>query len=119
MKKMVKKFLSKFGLLPAATAYHYLSIKNRYPCRVVGERINSKTQETIVIYKVSPRKEEFEINLKDLLDQPLLIEKFHPTEAIRLGFMAFGDIFFNQPKEFAYEKYQTMVKKMNTCGEAS
>lgn len=108
-----KRFLNKLGQVSSATAYHYLSIKNRYPCRVVGERINSNTQETIVLYKVLPRKEEFEINLKDLLDQPMLVEKFHPTEAIRLGFMAFGDIFFNQPKEKAYSKYQDMIKHMN------
>lgn len=112
-----KKALSKCGTLSAATSYHYLSIKNRYPCRVVGERVDPKNRGTVVIYKVLPKKEEFEINLRDLLDQPLLIEKFHPTEAIRLGFMAFGDLFFNQTKEKAFTEYQNIIEKMSKPGD--
>ncbi len=114
---VITGILRRCGLIPAATFYHFSSIKNRYPCRVTAERIDSTTQETIVVYRVSPRKDEFEIKLKSLLDQPLLIEKFHPTEAIRLGFMAFGEIFFNQPKETAYQQYQDIVKKMNNSDE--
>lgn len=114
--RFLKKCIHVLGLFPAATTYQCLSIKNRYPCRVVGERIHSDTQETVVIYKITPRKEEFEISLKELLNQPLLIEKFHPTEALRLGFMAFGEIFFNQPKDAAYAKYQDIIKKMGDHG---
>ena len=110
---IITEILRKCGLASMATPYHFLSIKNRYPCRITAERIDPLTQETNVVYRVSPRRDEFEIKLKSLLDQPLLIEKFHPTETIRLGFMAFGDIFFNQSKEDAHKQYQHIIQKMN------
>jgi len=97
-----------------AAEYYFLSLRNRYPCKIVGEKFNENTHETIVMYKVLPKKEEFEIRLKDLLENQSLLEKFHPTQTVKLGFMAFGEIFFNQPKENAYEKYRDIIDKMSS-----
>jgi hypothetical protein len=97
-----------------SASYKMSSLRNRYPCRVTGERFDENTRETIVFYKVIPRKEEFEIKLKDLLEDQHLIEKFHPAQTVKLGFMAFAEIFFNfRNKEDAYLKYREIVKKMS------
>ena len=109
----ISKLLEKISHVKAATEYRFMSMRNRYPCKIVGEKFDETTHKTTVMYKVLTKKEEFEIGLEDLLDNQSLLEKFHPTQTVKLGFMAFGEIFFNEPKEIAYKKYRDILVKMS------
>lgn len=78
--------------------YHYKleSIKNRYPCKIIDViNIDSTTEETLIKYIAASKINIRESTAKEILDDPLLIEKFHPTDGVKLGFIAFGQTILN------------------------
>jgi len=88
--------------------------RREYPVKIVGERFCKNNTETVILYRISPKKEAFEMPLKELLEDAILIEKIHPYQAVKLGFMACGEIMFNyKDGEDQKRKYQEIVKKMN------
>ena len=76
--------------------------KNIYPYRLVGEKNNSKVSGTKIIYTTLGKREGYNRSLQDLISNKDLISKFHPTEAVKFGFIYMGDILFgfsNQVKK--------------------
>lgn len=86
MADLLKKLINKFH-------YSIESIKNRYPCKII-DVLNlydfSKPSEIrfLAATKINIRTSE----TKAILEDPLLIEKFHPTDGVKLGFLACGEI---------------------------
>ena len=77
--------------------YSLESIKNRYPCKInqiKNQHISDKS--TQITYQIVNKLNIREIELQDLVDDPLLIEKFHPTECIKIGFLCAVDILFKK-----------------------
>jgi len=104
-------FRKPFQHLIAPVSYRFCSLQNRYPCKLVGIKCAASQNETIIQYIVSPGKGPFEISIRDLLDDELLLEKFHPRQAVRIGYFAFGDLFFGLAPEAALEKYKETIEK--------
>lgn len=78
--------------------YHYAveSIKNRYPCKIIEIRnINKFDESTIIKYQAASKLHIRTTTAQDILKDPLLIEKFHPTDGVKLGFIACGEILLN------------------------
>lgn len=73
--------------------YSLASIKNRYPCKIVKIK-NSGIHEkhTQIAYQIVNKLNLREIELQELVNDPLLVEKFHPTECIKIGFLCATDI---------------------------
>lgn len=75
---------------------HYiLNIKNKYPCKLVGTKKTRNTHETIIIFTILGKREGYNITLNEIISNKELLEKFHPTEAVKFGFISLGDVFFN------------------------
>lgn len=72
-----------------------ISCKNTYPYRLVGEKNNGKSSETTIIYTILGKKDGYNKSLKDLILEKDLIDKFHPTEAVKFGFIYMGDMLFS------------------------
>ena len=71
--------------------YYYTleSIKNRHPCKIISVT-NAKAYDKIakVKYQAATKINIRTSSAKEILDDPLLIEKFHPTDGVKLGFLA-------------------------------
>ena len=97
--------------------YHYAreSIKNRYPCKIitveypVGHDKFAKIQ-----YQAATKINIRTSTSKEILDDPLLVEKFHPTDGVKLGFLACGEILLNDCTTIAEarERFQLIMHKM-------
>ncbi|MBA2650118.1 MAG: hypothetical protein H0U75_11125 [Legionella sp.] len=88
MANLFKKFINR---------YHYSleSIKNRYPCKMIFvKNIVDFDKKTEIQYIAASKVNIRTSSVQDILDDPLLIEKFHPTDGVKLGFLACGEIFF-------------------------
>ena len=97
-------------------AYYYLaSIKNRYPCKIVGIGSSAENWGTFkVIYRAITKFNIVEASAQEIMDDPMLIEKFHPTDAVKLGFIAAGEVLLKDITsiELAKETYEKIVKRM-------
>lgn len=87
-------------------------IKNTYPYKLIGEKINPLSTETIVLYKILGSNTNYEIPLKHLLDNKKLIENFHPTDALKLGAIAFDEIIFALPESERKTSFEKIKTKM-------
>lgn len=95
------------------SSYSMLSLRNRYPCLLVGEKHLYDKQTTIIQYVIkSKRNTVYEISIEELLNDPLLIEKFHPTQAVKIGCIAMGDILYTIPEDQQRQKYQAIMSNM-------
>ena len=97
--------------------YHYAmeSIKNRYPCKVV-QVINTDnfSKNTRIKYQAASKINIRESSIQSILDDPLLLEKFHPTDGVKFGFISCGEILLreNISIEQARELYKEITKNM-------
>lgn len=84
---------------------HYASesIKNRYPCKIIKVNI-SKFAPSEIQYMAASKINIRQSTVKDLLDDPCLVEKFHPTDGIKLGFLAFGEIILDKSSSIEQAK---------------
>ena len=57
----------------------------------------------------------YEISIKDLLEDKELIAKFHPTEAVKFGAIALGDLLFGIPESERKQKYEEIRDKMTNA----
>lgn len=76
----------------------YLDIavmRNSYPCKLVGGKTDRKQIRTIITYIIWGKRDGHEKSLKHLINDKELIQKFHPTEAIKFGFIFSGDSLFS------------------------
>lgn len=87
--------------------------RNVYHCKLVGEKQNNKDKyNTIILYRFIGKRDIFEIAIKDLLENRELLEKFHPTEAIKFGAIAMGDTLFREDPQAIKQRFDEIKKKM-------
>ncbi len=97
--------------------YHYAieSIKNRYPCKIIAVSDVDKHDKCAKIkYQAVTKINIRTSTAKDILDDPLLVEKFHPTDGVKLGFLACGEILLKECTSIdeARMKFQTIINEM-------
>jgi len=102
--------------------YHYAveSIKNRYPCKIIEiSNINVFDKSTAIKYQAASKLHIRTATAQDILKDPLLVEKFHPTDGVKLGFIACGEILLNdnvtieQARKFYVEIANRMFHEIN------
>ena len=99
--------------------YYYTAARaNRYPCKLVGEKLTDDAKTTHIIYRIVGKKGIHEISIPDLLDDEKLLARFHPTEAVKFGAIAVGDVLFNIPEEEKIKKIKMMKRKMLSSTKA-
>lgn len=81
IKHVVKKLSGFFS-------YHYASIRNYHPYKIIGEKYQ---RESIVICTAPNIKSPIEIPLRQIFTYPDLISYFHPKDAFIIGSAAFED----------------------------
>ncbi|HSW68655.1 MAG TPA: hypothetical protein VLI69_00675 [Gammaproteobacteria bacterium] len=69
--------------------------ENKYPCKLVASKTTHKKNCTTIVFTILGKREGHEKSLSSLLADNELLEKFHPTEAIKFGFIDFGDSKFS------------------------
>ncbi len=97
--------------------YHYSieSIKNRYPCKVIDiKKSNDFSTPTEIKYLAATKINIRTATAQAILDDPLLVEKFHPTDGVKLGFLACGEILLkeNISLEEARRLYKVITNQM-------
>lgn len=68
--------------------------KNTYPCRLVLGNNCNKNNETTITYTLFGKRDGYEIKLRELILNKELLIKFHPTDAVKFGFIYMGDVLF-------------------------
>ncbi|HLB41988.1 MAG: hypothetical protein A3F13_04890 [Gammaproteobacteria bacterium RIFCSPHIGHO2_12_FULL_40_19] len=68
--------------------------KNKYPFKLVSYKSVSLPGETIIIYTILGKRDGYKKPLKEIMSTNSLLEKFHPTEAAKFGFIFTGEDFF-------------------------
>lgn len=97
--------------------YHYAmeSIKNRYPCKIIAvSDVKAYGRSAKVKYQAVTKINIRTSTVKDMLDDSLLVEKFHPTDGVKLGFLACGELLLKDCSTLdeAKEKFHTIIEKM-------
>ena len=97
--------------------YHYSleSIKNRYPCKIINIKNATDCTKSMELQYIAASKVNIRTSTaQDILDDPLLIEKFHPTDGVKLGFLACGEILFknNMSLEEARKMFLKIIDHM-------
>ena len=108
MAKLFKKLINR---------YHYSmeSIKNRYPCKIIDlKNLSDFCTQTEIKYLAATKLNIRTSTAQAILDDPLLIEKFHPTDGVKLGFLACGEILLKDDisLEEARKLYLMIAKHM-------
>lgn len=86
MSNIIRKIISKYY-------YSLESIKNRYPCKIIAVKNIDKFDAPVDIKFIAATKINIrKLQVQEILSDPLLIEKFHPTDSVKLGFLACGEI---------------------------
>ena len=97
-------------------SYSFESVKNRYPCRIIKiENADNLTRNTTVTFRAVTKINIRTINIKELIKDSVLIEKFHPTECIKLGVAALGDILLKNNSTSVEEiinQYKTISRNL-------
>lgn len=65
--------------------------KNKYPCRLVGEKQDNTINSTRIIFTILGKREGYDTTLNELINNKDLLKKFHPTEAVKFGFIHMGE----------------------------
>lgn len=100
-----------------ANRYHYTlaSIKNRYPCRIIKISNELDFKKTAIItYQAVTKFNLKQDTVVNILDDPKLIEKFHTTDGVKLGFVAFGEILLREGITIEESRclYKNIAEKM-------
>lgn len=69
-------------------------INNTYVCKLVGGKFNFAKSTTTIIFTILGKREGYTKLLHDVIADKKLLSKFHPTEAVKFGFISTGDDFF-------------------------
>lgn len=105
--------------------YSFESVKNRYPCRIIKIKnlVNFDTK-TLVTYQAVTRFNLRELTLETILNNSMIVEKFHPTDAVKLGFLSAAEILLKNDKtldeiKLDYQKVALgMFKDLDESNEA-
>lgn len=97
--------------------YHYSmeSIKNRYPCKIIGiKNINDFNKPSEIQFLAATKLNIRSSTVQSILDDPLIVEKFHPTDGVKFGFLACGEILLrdNISIEEARRLYLSIINHM-------
>lgn len=97
--------------------YSVESIKNRYPCKIVKVKDEANFDKgTQITYQAVSKLNLREVPLKELIDDSMLIEKFHPTDCIKLGFLCAADILIKKSSNLEEAKKAIRKNyKTNVC----
>lgn len=102
--------------------YSLESIKNRYPCKLIKVKNHTDfNQKTLVTYQAVTRFNLRELTLEEILSDPMVIEKFHPTDAVKIGFLSAAEILLKNDKTIDqikkdYEEIAAnMFKDLDDC----
>lgn len=108
MKKTIEKLKNKFH-------YSIESIKNRYPCKIIKVKDHlDKLKTTKITYQAVNRLNLRKSCIDEILNDPMIVEKFHPTDAVKLGFLAAGEILLKNKKTLSeiQQEYETIIQCM-------
>ena len=108
MKNLAEKLKNKFY-------YSIDSIRNRYPCKLIKIKNHHDTnKKTMVTYQAVNRLNVRESTLENILNDSMIIEKFHPTEAVKIGFLSAGEILLKSGKslEEVRSNYEKIISRM-------
>ena len=93
--------------------YYFATHRNQYYCKLIGEKLNPQEKSnTIILYRLLGKRDIFEISIRELLDNRDLLEKFHPTEAVKLGAIAMGDMLSTIEHDATVARFQEIKRKM-------
>lgn len=95
--------------------YAIESIKNRYPCKIIDvKNLDNFNIPTEIKYLAATKLNIRTATTQSILDDPLLVEKFHPTDGVKLGFLACGEILLkdNISIDDAKRLYQEITSHM-------
>lgn len=104
-----------FDYVKNKSIYFLESIKNRFPCRLVKiQHLIEMDKKIIITYQAATKLNIRKTNIRDLMEDNLLIEKFHPTDCIKLGFLAASEILLKESRSFeeAKENYKKAASSM-------
>lgn len=69
---------------------------NKFPCKLVGGFQCDKASNTTICYTILGRRDGYECKLADIVKSSSMLEKFHPTEAVKFGFIFAGETKMNK-----------------------
>ena len=104
-----------FNKLKARYDYSVESVKNRYPCKVIAIKYaDDWSRSCEITYQYVTRLNIRKTKLKELLADRLLVEKFHPSDCVRFGFISAGEILFRECADETdlKKRYQRIIGKM-------
>jgi hypothetical protein len=81
--------------------FYYMgdSIKNRYPCRIVKIKGHLTWMEnTSITYQAGSKFNLRELRIDEILEDQMIVEKFHPTDCVKLGFLSASEILLKNEK---------------------
>jgi hypothetical protein len=81
--------------------------RNSYPCKLIGEKLNSTSDEPIIIFKILGKVEKYSIPLINIFFNKNLIASFSPKDSLKLGRIAFNFIINNKKEN---DKLKTFYK---------
>lgn len=94
--------------------FYYLNStfsRNSYPCKLIGEKLNSTNEEPIIIFKILGKIEKYSIPISNIFFNKNLIASFSPKDSLKLGRIAFNFI-INNKKENDKLKIFSNIKEM-------
>ncbi|MBA3660217.1 MAG: hypothetical protein H0W64_00635 [Gammaproteobacteria bacterium] len=68
--------------------------KNNYPFKLVGYKSTPGCQDTTIVYTIFGRRDGHRKILSEIISKNDFLEKFHPTEVIKFGFINSGEEYF-------------------------
>jgi len=76
---------------PSSKFLNEVATKNSYAYKLVHGKFCNENKDTIITYTILGKREGYEISLRNLLLNKNLLQKFHPTETVKFGFIFSGD----------------------------
>ncbi len=98
-----------------ALIYSVTAIKNRYPCKIDTFHLFAESKPTEIEYRVLNRFDVRIHNIHDIVLNNSLLEKFHPSDALKLGVILAGDMLFKDNESMTYEELHEKYKAF--CAE--
>lgn len=107
----IKNLFKQLKNIRASFEYKLAEMKNHYPCKAIAQK-TIKPGETSILYTILGKRHVHEVSIQTLMDDPNLINKFPPTQAVKFGAIALGDLLFNLPEEKREEKFNQIKNTM-------
>lgn len=66
------------------------TLNNNYPCKLVN-LFENQHKKIMILYTLFGKRDGYKMLLFDLVHDNILLSKFHPADAIKLGFVSLGE----------------------------